>query len=65
MRYTITNRDGCQILEVIGYSIFFAWDESSNYDAFRIALNDKGIDVFVDLLITDPSTAFTIFCDGI
>jgi len=65
MRYTITNRDGCQILEVIGYNIFFAWDESSNYDAFRIALNDKGIDVFVDLLIDDPSTAFTIFCNGI
>jgi hypothetical protein len=62
MRYTIINRDGCQILEVVGYSIFFAWDESSNYDAFRVALENKGIDAFVDLLIVDAANAFLLFC---
>lgn len=64
MRYTITNKDEHQVLQVIEHNIFFAWDESSNYDAFRMALEVKGIDAFVDLLIVDAANAFTIFCNG-
>jgi len=61
MRYIITTKGNVQILEVIGHNIFFGWDMSSDYDSFRVALNDKGVDAFVDLLIADPNTAFTIF----
>lgn len=65
MRYTITNKGELQILEVIDHNIFFGWDMSSDYDAFRIALDIKGMDAFVDLLIDNPNTAFLIFTDGI
>lgn len=64
MRYTITNKGELQILEVIGHNIFFGWDNSDDYIDFRNALEVKGIDAFVDLLIDNPNTAFTIFCNG-
>lgn len=50
------------ILEVIGYNIFFGWDMSDDYVAFRNALDVKGVDAFVDLLIQDSNTAFLLFC---
>ena len=65
MRYNITNQGELQILEVIGHNIFFGWDMSDDYIDFRNALDEKGVDVFVDLLIDNPNTAFTIFCNGI
>ena len=65
MRYTIINKGELQILEVIGYNIFFGWDMSDDYIDFRNALEVKGIEVFVDLLIDNPNTAFTTFCNGI
>lgn len=70
MRYIITEKEffdelgnpkTINILEVVGYNILFGWDMSSDYDSFRTALEIKGIDAFVDLLIADPNTAFTIF----
>lgn len=64
MRYTITNKGELQILEVIGHNIFFGWDMSDDYIDFRSALEVKGIDAFVDLLIADSNTAFTIFING-
>ena len=65
MRYVITTQGDLQVLEVIGHNIFFGWDMSDDYIDFRNALEVKGIDVFVDLLIDNPNTAFTIFTDGI
>lgn len=62
MRYQIIDKGNIQILEVIGYNIFFGWDSSPDYDSFRVALENKGIDVFVDLLIQDHNTAFLLFC---
>ncbi len=61
MRYQIINKGELQILEVIGHNIFFGWDMSDDYIDFRNALGVKGIDAFVDLLIADSNTAFTIF----
>lgn len=61
MRYTITTQGDLQILHVIEQNIFFGWDMSDDYIDFRNALETKGIDAFVDLLIEDPNTAFTIF----
>ena len=65
MRYTITNKGELQILHVTEQNIFFGWDMSDDYIDFRNALEVKGIDVFVDLLIADSNTAFLIFTDGI
>ena len=65
MRYTITNKGELQILHVIEQNIFFGWDMSDDYIDFRNALEVKGVDVFVDLLIQDSNTAFLIFTDGI
>jgi hypothetical protein len=64
MRYTITNKGELQILHVTEQNIFFGWDMSDNYIDFRNALEMKGIDAFVDLLIADSNTAFLIFTDG-
>jgi hypothetical protein len=61
MRYTITTQGDVQILEVLNHNIFFGWDMSDDYIDFRNALEVKGIETFVDLLISDSNTAFTIF----
>jgi hypothetical protein len=39
--------------------ICFAW-ENTNVD-FVTALNSKGIDAFIELLIQDPNTAYLTF----
>lgn len=65
MRYQIINKGELQILEVLNHNIFFGWDMSEDYIDFRNALEIKGIEVFVDLLIENPNTAFTIFTNGI
>jgi len=64
MRYVITNQGELNVLEVIGHNIFFGWDMSDDYIDFRNALEVKGVDAFVDLLIQDSNTAFTIFTNG-
>jgi hypothetical protein len=64
MRYTITEKNGLTIIQVIEQNIFFAFDGSDDYAPFRNALIEKGIDAFVDLLIEDSNTAFLIFTDG-
>jgi hypothetical protein len=64
MRYLITEKQGVTTIQVLGYNIFFGFDGSDDYAPFRNALIEKGIDAFVDLLIEDSNTAFTIFTDG-
>jgi hypothetical protein len=41
-------------------TILFAWEKSNT--EFTTALESKGIDVLVDLLVNDPNTAYTNFC---
>jgi hypothetical protein len=41
-------------------TICFAWEDSNS--EFTTALAEKGIDVFIALLIADPNTAYTLFC---
>lgn len=64
MRYTITQQDNITIIHVIDQNIYFAYDDSTDYDGFRVALDTKGIDAFVDLLIQDSNTAFNTFVNG-
>jgi len=64
MKYAITTQGELTIIEVVGYNIFFGYDNSSDYDEFRNALQTKGIDVFVELLATNPNTAFNLFVNG-
>ena len=65
MRYVIKELDeGVTMIHVFEHNVFFAWDESIDYDSFRVALIDKGIDAFVDLLIQDANTAYLTFING-
>lgn len=65
MRYEIKELDdGVTMIHVLEHNVFFAWDESIEYDSFRVALNTKGIDAFVDLLIQDANTAYLNFING-
>ena len=65
MRYVINELDeGVTMIHVLEHNVFFAWDESIDYDSFRVALIDKGIDAFVDLLIEDANTAYLTFING-
>ena len=65
MRYVINELDeGVTMIHVLEHNVFFAWDESVEYDYFRVALNDKGVEAFVDLLIQDSNTAYTNFING-
>jgi len=65
MRYVINELDeGVTMIHVLEQNVFFAWDESVEYDSFRVALNDKGIEAFVDLLIQDANTAYLNFING-
>lgn len=71
MTYTITNQTNQEGNEVTilqvnkdNNAICFAWDQGENYNSFRQALIEKGIDAFVDLLIEDSNTAFLTFTDG-
>jgi hypothetical protein len=65
MRYVINEVDeGVTMIHVLEHNVFFAWDESVDYDSFRVALNDKGVEAFVDLLIEDSNTAYTTFING-
>ncbi len=43
-------------------TILFAW-EKSNIE-FTTALESKGIDVLVNLLVNNPNTAYTEFVNG-
>jgi hypothetical protein len=58
-----TNSDGLPLLIVNG-NIMFAWDpsDSENYGIFIQKLEEKGIEVFAQLLSNDPNTAFATFC---
>ena len=64
MRYEIINEGEYIVINVIGHNIFFVYDTSPDYDGFRVALDTKGIDAFVDLLIQDSNTAFNTFVNG-
>jgi hypothetical protein len=63
MRYNITENNGVTTIHVLGYNIFFGWDMSDDYIDFRNALEVKGVDAFVDLLIADSNTAFLRFTE--
>lgn len=67
MNYTITqNSQGLNELVIPTDSqwgtICFAWEESNQ--EFVNALNTKGIEVFIELLIADPNTAYLLFVNG-
>lgn len=64
MRYNVTTQGELTIIHVIENNIMFGYDNSTDYDDFRLALESKGIDAFVDLLIADSNTAFNTFVNG-
>lgn len=61
MRYQIIHQQDVTIIHVLNHNIFFGYDDSEDYLVFRQGLEVKGIDAFIDLLIADSNTAFSIF----
>lgn len=59
----ITNNEGLPLLIVNG-RIMFAWDPNDldNYGVFMQKLEEKGIEIFAQLLANNPNTAFNLFC---
>jgi len=43
-------------------TILFAWEKSN--EEFTSALESKGIDLLVNLLVNNPNTAYTEFING-
>jgi hypothetical protein len=64
MRYEIIENEGVTMIHVLEQNIFFSYNNSEDYDSFRVALDTKGIDVFIDLLIQDANTAYLTFING-
>ena len=64
MTYELTNNaDGLPLI-IVNEKIMFAWDPSDteNYGVFLQKLQEKGIEVFAQLLSANPNTAFNTFC---
>jgi hypothetical protein len=67
MNYTINQQDN-GITEIViptnsqWGTICFAWEETN--DEFINALNAKGIELFIDLLVNNPNTAYNQFVNG-
>ena len=64
MNYQLTtNIEGLPLL-IVNNEIMFAWDPSDteNYGVFLQKLQEKGIEVFAQLLSANPNTAFNTFC---
>lgn len=67
MNYTITQKDN-GITEIVistdgkWGTICFAWEDSN--EEFANAMNSKGLELFVDLLVNNPNTAYNQFVNG-
>lgn len=63
MTYTIIEEENTTNISIDSHTewgvICFAW-ENTNVD-FINALNSKGIDAFVELLVSNPNTAYSTF----
>lgn len=66
MNYTITEKDSINELTIPTEgqwgTICFAWENSNT--EFTSALESKGIDVLIDLLVNNPDTAYQLFVNG-
>lgn len=64
MTYELTtNNEGLPLI-IVNQIIMFAWDpsDSENYSVFIQKLEEKGIEIFAQLLADNPNTAFNLFC---
>ena len=67
MNYTITQKDN-GITELViptegqWGTICFSWEDSN--EEFINAMNSKGLELFVELLVANPNTAYTQFVNG-
>ena len=67
MNYTITQKDNGITELVIATdgqwgTICFSWEDSNQ--EFVNAINSKGLELFVELLVANPNTAYTQFVNG-
>ena len=67
MNYIITQKENGITELVIATdgewgTICFAWEDSN--EEFVNAMNSKGLELFVELLVANPNTAYTQFVNG-
>lgn len=67
MNYTITQKENGITELVIATdgqwgTICFSWQDSN--EEFVNAMNSKGLELFVELLVANPNTAYTQFVNG-
>jgi hypothetical protein len=65
MTYELKENNGLPYI-VVNNNIFFAWDPNDidNYGVFMQKLEEKGIEIFAQLLAEDTNTAFITFING-
>ncbi len=65
MTYELKENNGLPYI-VVNNNIFFAWDPNDidNYGVFMQKLEEKGIEIFAQLLAEDTNTAFLTFING-
>jgi hypothetical protein len=65
MTYSIIQEDNITHIAINSNTkwgtICFSWEDSN--EEFINALNSKGINLFIDLLIANPDTAYLIFIE--
>lgn len=66
MTYELTTTNEGLPLLIVNTNIMFAWDpsDSENYGVFIQKLEEKGIEVFAQLLANNPNTAFLTFIES-
>lgn len=64
MTYELTTTNEGLPLLIVNTNIMFAWDPNDldNYGVFMQKLDEKGIEVFAQLLADNPNSAFSLFC---
>lgn len=67
MDYTLIEKDGVTtiIIPTTGPHGSICFGYAHDDATFMAALNTKGIEVFIQLLVYEPATAYTIFTDGV
>lgn len=68
MKYTITDNENGVVSITIPTNtswgtILFSYEKSNT--EFMSALESKGLDVFIDLLVNNPDTAYQDFINGV
>jgi hypothetical protein len=68
MNYTFLEENGIKSISIPTQTVYgticFSWDDSEFYSDFKKALDLKGLDCFVEMILQNPENAFVNFCSN-